>query len=224
LLGAIDQDEFMEAVIGDDKSLWQTPCGFFAPLSPMASGAGMPVLTGKRDDAQVRRDLKAAGYAGEKIVLLAPQDVPNQKAMTEIAADMMRRVGMNVDYQAVDWGTVMQRRANKGAPAQGGWNAFVTRFVGSEMFTPGVNAGLRCNGGQAWFGWPSSSRIEELREAWFDAPNLAAQRTLAGQIQEQAFEDLPYYPLGLYYNPTAYRADLIGVLDGGPFFWNVRRG
>jgi hypothetical protein len=48
--------------------------------------------------------------------------------------------------------------------------------------------------------------------------------TLAGRIQEQAFEDLPYYPLGLYYNPTAYRADLIGVLDGGPFFWNVRRG
>jgi peptide/nickel transport system substrate-binding protein len=110
-------------------------------------------------------------------------DVPNQKAMTEIADDMMRRVGMNVDYQAVDWGTVMQRRANKGAPAQGGWNAFVTRFVGSEMFSPGVDAVLRCNGGQAWFGWPSSSRIEELREAWFDAPNVAAQRTLAGRIQ-----------------------------------------
>jgi peptide/nickel transport system substrate-binding protein len=189
----------------------------------MANSAGMPKLTGKRDDAQVRRDLKAAGYAGKKIVLLAPQDVPNQKAMTEIAADVMSRVGLNVDYQAVDWGTVVQRRANKGAPAQGGWNAFVTRFVGSEMFSPGVNAGLRCNGDQAWFGWPSSSRIEELRESWFDAPNLAAQRTLAERIQEQAFEDLPYYPLGLYYNPTAYRTDLTGVLDGGPFFWNVRR-
>jgi peptide/nickel transport system substrate-binding protein len=91
------------------------------------------------------------------------------------------------------------------------------------MFSPGVDAGLGCNGGKAWFGWPSSSRIEELREAWFDAPNLEAQRTLAARIQERAFEDLPYYPLGLYYNPTAYRADLTGVLDGGPFFWNVRR-
>lgn len=35
LLRAIDQDAFIEAVIGDDKSLWQTPCGFFAPLLPM---------------------------------------------------------------------------------------------------------------------------------------------------------------------------------------------
>jgi peptide/nickel transport system substrate-binding protein len=62
-----------------------------------------------------------------------------------------------------------------------------------------------------------------LREQWFDAPNLGAQETLAAQIEGQAFEDVPYYPLGLYYNPTAYRADLIGVVNGGPFFWNVQR-
>ena len=62
----------------------------------------------------------------------------------------------------------------------------MTRFVGSEMFSPGVTAALRCNGGHAWFGWPSSPRIEESREAWFDAPNLATQRTLAERIQEQA--------------------------------------
>jgi peptide/nickel transport system substrate-binding protein len=38
-----------------------------------------------------------------------------------------------------------------------------------------------------------------------------------------AFEDVPYYPLGLYYNPTAFRSDLTGIVRGGPFFWNVRR-
>jgi peptide/nickel transport system substrate-binding protein len=46
---------------------------------------------------------------------------------------------------------------------------------------------------------------------------------LAAEIQGQAFEDVPYYPLGLYYNPTAYRGDLSGIVNGGPFFWNVRR-
>jgi peptide/nickel transport system substrate-binding protein len=223
LLGAIDQTEFMIAIMGDDKSLWKTPCGFFPPSSPMASDRGLEVLTGTRDLEQVRRNLLTAGYRGEKIVFMAPQDVPNQKAMSEVAADMMRRVGMNVDYQAVDWGTIMQRRTNKGSPDKGGWNAFCTRFLGSEVFSPAVNSTLRSNGAQAWFGWPSSPRIEALREQWFDAPDLAAQQTLAAEIQVQAFEDVPYYPLGLYYNPTAYRSDLSGIVNGGPFFWSVRR-
>lgn len=223
LLGAIDQTEFMTAVVGEDGSLRKTPCGFFAPLSPMANDSGMAALSRKRDDEQVRRDLLAAGYRGERVVLMAPQDVPNQKAMSEMAADAMRRVGMNVDYQAVDWGTIMQRRTSKAPPGHGGWNAFCTRFLGSEVFSPGVHTSLRSNGEHAWFGWPSSPGIEAAREQWFDAPDLATQKTFAAQIQAQAFEDVPYYPLGLYYNPTAFRADLTGVLHGGPFFWNVRR-
>ena len=213
----------MTAVMGDDRSLWKTPCGFFTSLAPVTSDSELPVLSGKRDDAKVRRDLLAAGYRGEKVVLMLPQDVPNQRAMSEIAGDMMRRVGLNVDYQAVDWGTILQRRASKSPPSQGGWNAFCTRFWGSEFFSPAAHSPLRSNGAQAWFGWPSSPRIEALREQWFDAPDLGTQKTLTSEIQVQAFEDVPYYPLGLYYNPTAYRADLSGVLNGGPFFWNVRR-
>ena len=154
---------------------------------------------------------------------MAPQDVPNQKAMTEIAADTMRRVGMNLDYQAVDWGTMVQRRASKSPPNQGGWNAFCARFWGSECFSPAAHTTLRSNGIQAWFGWPSSPRIEALREQWIDTPDPAAQHTLAAEIQAQAFEDVPYYPIGFYYSPTAYRADLTGIVSGGPFFWNIRR-
>ena len=52
---------------------------------------------------------------------------------------------------------------------------------------------------------------------------LAAQQALAAEIQGQAFEDLPDHPLGLYYNPTAYRGDLSGIVNGGPFSGNVRR-
>jgi peptide/nickel transport system substrate-binding protein len=223
LLGAVDQTEFMTAVMGDDRSLWKTPCGFLTSLSPVVNDSELTVLAGKRDDEKVRRDLLAAGYRGEGVVLMAPQDVPNQKAMSEISADMMRRVGMNVDYQAVDWGTILQRRASKSSPSHGGWNAFCTRFWGSEFMSPAAHSPLRSSGAQAWFGWPTSQRIEALREQWFDAPDLETQHALAGEIQAQAFEDVPYYPLGLYYNPTAYRSDLSGVLNGGPFFWNVRR-
>ena len=72
-------------------------------------------------------------------------------------------------------------------------------------------------------GWPTSPKIEALRDAWFTAPDLAAQKALADQLQLQAFADVPYIPLGQYFIPTAYQANLTGMLQGGPVFWNIRR-
>jgi peptide/nickel transport system substrate-binding protein len=39
----------------------------------------------------------------------------------------------------------------------------------------------------------------------------------------QAFQDVPILPLGLYYQPAAYRADLTGMLKGLNLFTNVKR-
>jgi peptide/nickel transport system substrate-binding protein len=223
LLGAVDQTDFMSAAVGTDRSQWRAPIGYFAPTSPLATEAGMPTLTGKRDYGLVRRALESAGYKGEKIVLMGPADFPILTALTEVAADMLRKSGMNVDYQATDWGTVVQRRALRKPPDQGGWNMFCTSLAGLDVFSPAGNQALRGNGAAAWFGWPSNPDLERLREAWFAAPDLDAQKRFAAEIQIQAFQDVPYYPLGLYYRQSAYRADLSGVLHGIPVFWNVQR-
>ena len=66
-------------------------------------------------------------------------------------------------------------------------------------------------------------KLEELRDAWFNAPDLAAQKKIGAEIQLQAFEDVPYYPLGLAQQPTAFRQDITGVPEGFVIFWNVRR-
>ncbi len=223
LMGAIDQKEFMVAMMGDDTSLWSVPAGYFPPTSPLASDAGMAAVTGKRDDAAVKQALEAAGYNGEKVVLIVPTDQPNNKALSDVAADMLKRVGINVDYQATDWGTVVQRRALTKPPAEGGWNLFATGFSGLDFFIPASHLPLRGNGHGAWFGWPDDSKIEALRSAWFDAPDLAAQQKLGAEIQLEAFHSVPYYPLGIAQLPVAYRPDIDGVIEGFPVFWNVHR-
>src|SRR6185437_5098244 len=60
LLGAIDQKEFMVSMMGEDTSLYSVPSGFFPPVSPLASDAGISVLTGKRDYAAVKKELEKA--------------------------------------------------------------------------------------------------------------------------------------------------------------------
>jgi peptide/nickel transport system substrate-binding protein len=223
LMGAIDQKEYMIAMMGEDTSLWAVPNGYFPPLSPLASDAGMTGVTGKRDYDAVKKALIDAGYKGEKIVLMVPNDQPFNKAGSDVAAEMLKRVGMNVDYQSTDWGMVVQRRALTKPPEDGGWHLFVTGFSGLDWFTPASHLPLRGNGKSAWFGWPSMPKIEELRDAWFDAPDLAAQKKIGVEMQLQAFQDVPYWPLGVTQLPTAFRHDITGVPEGFPAFWNVRR-
>ena len=223
LLGAIDQKEFMIAAQGEDTSLWSVPCGFFAPTSPLASDVGMSVLTGKRDYGAVKKALETAGYQGEKVVLMVGTDQPVLNALSNVALDMLKRVGLDVDYQATDWGMVVQRRALTKPPAEGGWNLFCTGFSGLDFFSPASHLPLRGNGKGAWFGWPDDPKIEALREAWFNAPDLALQKKVCAEIQLQAFQNVPYYPLGLAHNATAFRQDITGVSEGFVIFWNVRR-
>jgi peptide/nickel transport system substrate-binding protein len=224
LLGAVSQEDFMTAVIGTDRALWREGVGIFPPGTPLASDAGMEVLTSPRDYDKVKRDLAAAGYKGEKVVLLCASDFPSLNALAQVGRDILVKSGMNVEFVSTDWGSVVQRRASKEPVEKGGWSMFFTFWAGLDMFNPGVQQALRGHGQAAWFGWPTAPKLEELRNAWFDASDAAAQKAIGRDIQLQAFQDVPYLPVGQYFQATAYRRDLTGVLKGLPLFWNVKRG
>jgi peptide/nickel transport system substrate-binding protein len=223
LLGAVDQADFMTAVAGTDPSGWKDKVGYFPPGSPLASDVGMQVLEGPRDYDQVKKDLIAAGYKGEKIVVMVASDFPVLNAMGLVGVDMLQKAGMNVDVQETDWGSVVQRRASRKPPSEGGWSVFFTSFSGLDQFTPAGHLGLRGNGTDGWFGWPTEPKLEALRAAWFAAPDVAAQKTIAEQIQAEAFESVPYLPIGEYLQPTAHSKEISGLLKGMPIFWNVSK-
>ena len=223
LLLALDQRDFMAAVVGDTPGASRADIGFFAPGTPMASEAGLEALRTPRDAEAARRAVLAAGYKGERVVVLTPTDYPRVDALANVAADLMRRCGLNVELQATDWGTVIQRRASKAPLDQGGWSTFITTLTGADMSTPAGSIGLRGNGGNAWFGWPDAPALERLRDAWLAAPDVAAQQRLGAAIQAQAFVDVPFLPLGQFFQPTVQRRSLVDTMRGMALFWNVRR-
>jgi peptide/nickel transport system substrate-binding protein len=223
VLGAVTQADFMTAVAGTDKDWWRDGVGVFCPGTPLASDAGLSVLTGPRDLARAREAVKASGYAGEKVVVLGASDIASSKALSDVGADLLKQLGLNVDYAISDWGTVVQRRVKTEPVEQGGWSVFHTFWSGTDQFTPAGHAFLRGNGRAAAPGWPTSPELEAMRNDWFKAPDLAAQQTIARSMQVQAFQDVPYVPLGQQLNATAYQKNLSGVLKGIPVFWNVQR-
>jgi peptide/nickel transport system substrate-binding protein len=137
----------------------------------------------------------------------------------------MRAAGMKVDMQSMDWQTLVGRRAKQDPPAQGGWNMFHTTWVNADMITPVQNLGVNARGKDGgWFGWPKDDEIEKLRDQFVRATDPVKQKEIAEAIQKKAYEDVMWIPTGMYFQPLAYRTNLVGVLKGpAPFFWNIEK-
>jgi peptide/nickel transport system substrate-binding protein len=224
LLKAIQQSDFMAAASGDDRKLWRDNIGFFPSGSPLVNDAGLEALSSPRDINAAKSAIAAAGKGNTPVVALHATDVSNQNALMSVGVDVLQKVGFKVDDATSDWGTLLQRRQNKNPPNQGGWNALIALFSGMEFSTPAGHLLLRANGANAWFGWPDSPKLEELRDAYFDAPDLETQKRIARDIQAQAFQDVPYIPLGQYFVDSAYKKGLTDIRKGIPLPLNVRRG
>lgn len=223
-LRAVNQKEFMTAVAGEAApGVINDHVGFFAPSSTYASNAGMENFSPNPDLAALRKDVMAAGYNNEKVVFLGAADVARITAICEVGADVLTKIGLNVDYVSTDWGTVVQRMQRRQPIAEGGWSIFGAMFGGYDMDNPAGNMLLRGNGLDAWMGWPTAPKLEAIRDQWLHATDPATQKTLAADMQRQAFEDAPAMPLGLYYQPVAYRNDLTDMMKGLILFTNVRR-
>jgi peptide/nickel transport system substrate-binding protein len=149
-------------------------------------------------------------------------DTPYRKAMGDVGAAALQAAGMKVDYQAVDWGTAIVRRENRGPVEKGGWSGLFSTLSGLDLQIPSGNA-FRLSGETGWFGWAGSPVIEALRIEWLDVEDLTEQKRIAEQIQRQWWVDVPHVPIGQWFQPTAWRDSLEGLVDGFPVFWGVRR-
>ena len=222
VLAAVTQQDFMEAVAGAEPSYIKPAAGILTKASPMANDAGVAVTKGRKDYDKIKQELAAAGYKGEKVVLLGPSTIPTLHAQSQVVDDLLRKIGFNVDFQSLEWGTLVQRRASKEPIDKGGWNIFVTNLGGTgNIFIP-ASIAIR-SGPNAWFGWPNAPKMEELRESWLEAPDFEAAKRIARDLQTQFWQDVPYVPTGEFSQPTAFHNSLKDVQKGWPVFHGVRK-
>jgi peptide/nickel transport system substrate-binding protein len=223
VMAVTDQADFLTALAGD-KSNWDICASFFTCGGPSANDAGSQALTGPRDWDKAKKMVADSGYKGEKIVVLDAVDQPVSHTQALIVTDLMKKLGLNVEVQSMDWGTLVTRRASKEPLDKGGWSVFATGWVGADLLDPAENPALRTNGEKGHFGWPTDDKIEELRTKWINATTPDERKKLADAIQLRAFEVVPYLPTGQWRPKTAFRKNLRGVLTAPAFLmWNVEK-
>lgn len=224
MLAAIDPVEVMQAVMGDDASTYTAPLGAFLPNTASTNNAAMDRVGGRKPLAELRAMVQASGYNGERMVLMHPTDQPFYDAMSQVTAQNLKRIGLNIDDAAMDFGTVVQRRASREPLEKGGWSMFCTSFPGLDYVDPLSAPALRGNGLKAWIGWPDDPEVERLRDTWVDSNDDAERAKLCRAIQAQAFDTASFAPLGNYRQSTAWRNRLSGLIQAPlPVFWNVTK-
>lgn len=224
VLMALDQEDYMRAVVGDDTSLWKRLPGFFTPGTELYSEEGGEVLKGPRNLEAAKKLLAESGYKGEPVTCVVAQDIPITKAQGDVTADLLKKIGMNVDFVATDWGTTIARRAQKTPPGQGGWNMFHTWHAGADCTNPAPYTAIRGSGEKAWFGWPDVPAIETEVTNWFEATSLDQEKAAISRLNKAALDNAIFAPTGFFLVNQAWRKNVSGIVKGPlPFHWGVTK-
>jgi peptide/nickel transport system substrate-binding protein len=221
VLAAIDQSDYLATMVPDPTQALACK-SFYYCGTPFATSAGSEAMTATLKRGQ--QLLAASGYAGEKVVILSPTSLQWLADVSLVTDDLLKRLGMNVETVAMDLGTFFARRNSVEPVDKGGWSIFLTGLGSVDLASPAFNFALRGTGRHGWPGWPTDPTLETLRTSWMAAAGEAERRVIAADIQRRAFTTLPYIPLGVRRNYTAYRSNVTGMQKASaPFAWNVRK-
>ncbi|WGD51143.1 ABC transporter substrate-binding protein [Bradyrhizobium sp. CB1650] len=216
LLYLVNQIDFMKGNFAN-PSYFKTCPSYFSCGTTMENDANTEWFNAAPDYARAKQLLKEGGYDGRAVLILQPTNWPLAKSSAEILAQQMRLAGMSVQLVPLDWGGVVARRAVKAPPEQGGWNIFLTSN-GTAVTSDPLHIVNAANGDRAWFGWPDNAKHEELRAKWLRAETIEERKKIAREIQENAWDFVPFVTFGQWMQPMLLRPNLKGMMKV-PFSW-----
>ncbi len=173
-----------------------------------------------REYRRAKRALQAAKYDGTPVVILNPTDSPVLSAFTQVTADTLRKIGMKVEVQDMNWSTLLERRMNRGPVAQGGWSIFDTWWIAADLADPTAIA-FSGDPATGWAGWPKDQELETDRIAFANATTLADKKVYADKVQARLMDIGALGVLGQFFEPVAFRKSVTGITSPIQFYWNL---
>lgn len=221
-MAAVGQADILKAMIGDPQ-YYKTCAAVFGCGTPYENDYGADwIIPSKIDKA--KELLKEAGYDGTPVVIMHSSDNPLAATQPVVIASALRKAGFKVDVQAMDWQTLITRRASQKPLAEGGWSIFVSYSAVANTMDPLRSHVIPAGGKKAWFGWPDVPEIETLRVKFAHTSDEAERKKITDQIQKLAIDEGVIDPLGQFVSITAYNKRLSGLLEASlPIFWNIKK-
>ncbi len=217
-IAAMTQEPFLRAQVGV-KELYKPCASMFICGTPFGSTAGSD-LQAKSNMKKAQDLLKASGYDGTPIIIMKPTDLASIQKLPDVGAQLLRQAGFKVDLQAMDWQSLVGRRAKKD-----GWHMFFTAWQAFDVWNPISNPAMDTRGEKStWFGWATDEKMVGLRNEFMRATDDGVKKKLADQIHTRAFEIGTHAPLGEFDAPMAARKNISGFfITNNNIYWNLKK-
>lgn len=221
---AFDQRDFQRASTGDDERWWKVCHSFFICGTPYGTEFGSDAVK-TVDLAKARQLMHEAGYKGEKLIMITTNEIAAIGALAQVATARLKEIGVNVEMQINDWGSVVTRMTKKDEPDKGGWHMFTSRGTASTYHHPltNITAVMTCDG-KNWNGWPCDEEAEKLRNAFIREADEKARMEILNKFHARLVEVQPYALLGNFMPLYAWRKNVDGVVKGAILaYWNISK-
>lgn len=135
---------------------------------------------------------------------------------------VLSSIGIDSEIQTMEWSAFLSRRANPGPVAEGGWNLAHAVFDGIDLISPLGNMNFDARGTEGYTGFIDDPETEELKTRYQREGDPAEQMAIVEQMQERAYDQVFYIPLGTYRQFVALRPEVEGYVNSPVvILWNA---
>lgn len=218
----VTQRDYLDVVVGnpDDYKI----CGaLFGCGTPLETDAGF-IDTGTPDLERAKQLVEESDYDGERVVIITPGDVASFSALAPMTQQILASIGIDSEIQTMEWSAFLSRRANSGPVAEGGWNLAHAVFDGIDLISPLGNMNFDARGTDGYTGFVDDPETEELKTQYQRESDPAKQMAIVEEMQERAYDQVFYIPLGTYTQFVALRPEVEGYVNSPVvILWNAAK-
>jgi peptide/nickel transport system substrate-binding protein len=200
-------------------------CQSIYPCTSAYTSNNTGIYTGKANPQLAKQMLFEAGYKGEVVVILRPNDANTFSKVPLVAKQQLELAGFKVEIASSDTSSWVARLQKKDLPSAGGYSAFIPAWLGIDLISPMTNPMLRATGEKGYNGWQDDPTLESFKDQFARADTDAQRKQIAEQIQLRAIETVSYVTLGEATAQAAVRKNITGMLPnaGVAVYWNIKK-
>ena len=214
VVAALDMEAILQAVTFGNPDFYRLQPSFFFPEQKVWHNDAGSNIYNRRDLAEVRRLLNAAGYNFEPVIYLSNRDYDWMYKCTLAVASQLQQAGINVQVEFMDWPSQIAR-----ALTQKGWHINQTGW--SPRLDPIQLAGsLRCGSPSAYM--YCNPEVDALLDELSLVRPLEERQELYRRLQQLVWDDVAVIRIGDIFTLEGVSARLQGYSPWNviPRFWN----